>query len=88
MSGALLGHIVSKEGIMVDLDKVKEILQAPTPTNAKALSQFLGQIPWHSRMLRYLADFITPLHVVVHRLPFQWTEHEDKAYQVLKAMLS
>ena len=37
-SGALLGHIVSEEGIVVDLDKVKAILEAPTPTKAKDLS--------------------------------------------------
>ena len=43
-SGALLGHIVSKEGIEVDLDKAKAILEAPPPTNAKALSRFLGHI--------------------------------------------
>ena len=55
-SGALLGHIVSKDGIAVDPHKVKAILEAPTPTTAKALSQFLGQIRWHSWMLWYLAD--------------------------------
>ena len=42
MSGALLRHIVSKEGILVVLDKVKAILQALALTNAKALSRFLG----------------------------------------------
>ena len=47
-SGNLLGHVVSKEGITVDLDKVKAILEAPAPNNAKALSRFLGQIRWHS----------------------------------------
>ena len=82
-SGALLGHIVSKEGITVNLDKFKAILQAPTSTNTKALSRFLGQIQWHSRMLRNLADFATQLHVAVHRLPFQWMEQEDKAYPKL-----
>ena len=42
-SGNLLGHIVSKDGIAVDPDKVREILEAPAPSNAKALSRFLGQ---------------------------------------------
>ena len=37
---SLLGHIVSEEGIVVDPDKIKAIMEAPTPTNAKALSQF------------------------------------------------
>ena len=55
----------------MDPNKVQAILNAPAPSNAKALSRFLGQIRWHSRMIRHLADFATPLHVAVHRLPFQ-----------------
>ena len=87
-SGALLGHIVSKEGITIDLNKIKAIIEAKTPTNAKILSCILGQIRWHSRMLRYLADFATPLRVVVHRTPFKWMTIEDKAYEALKIMLN
>ena len=86
-SGALLGHIVSKEGIAVDPSKISAIIQAKTSANAKALSKFLGQIRWHSRMLRYLADFATPLHAAVHRTPFTWSATEDKAYEALKVML-
>ena len=87
-SGSLLGHIVSKEGIVVDPNKIVAITQAKTPANAKALSRFLGQIRWHSWMLRYLADFATPLNVVVHRTLFSWTTVEDKAYGALKVMLT
>ena len=87
-SGTLLGHIVSEEGIAVDPDKVKAILEAPAPLNAKALSRFLGQIRWHSRMIRYLADVATSLHAAVHRAPFQWTSVEQDAYDCLKKMLS
>ena len=39
-SGALLGHIVSQYGIVVDPEKVKTIMEALVPTNAKALSRF------------------------------------------------
>ena len=87
-SGNLLGHIVNQEGIAMDPDKVKAILNAPAPSNAKALSRFLGQIRWHSRMIRHLADFTTPLHAAVHRLPFQWMPIKDTTYQNLKQMLS
>ena len=61
-NGVLLGHIVSREGISVDPRKIKAIIEAPTPKNAKSLSHFLDQIRWHNWMLRYLADFVTPLH--------------------------
>ena len=76
-SRALLGHIVSQEGIAVDLDKVKAILEARAPNNAKGLSRFLGQIRWHNRMIRYLADVAIPLHTAVHKTPFQWTSVEQ-----------
>ena len=87
-SGNLLGHIVSKEGIAMDTDKVHAILNAPAPSTTKALNRFLGQIRWHSRMLCPLADFATPLHTAIHRLPFQWSTIEEEAYRCLKLMLS
>ena len=87
-SGALLGHIVSQDGIAMDPDKVQAILNALAPAMAKALNIFLGQIGWHCHMLRYLADFVTPLHEAVHAVPFWWMEREEKAYQSLKVMLS
>ena len=86
--GTLLGHIMSKDGIAVDPSKIKAIIEAKTPSNAKALSRFLGQIYWHSCMLRSLADFATPLHATVHRTPYKWTATEDKAYEALKVMLT
>ena len=39
-------------------------------------------------MLRHLADFATPLHAAVHRIPFAWITVEDKAYEALKVMLT
>ena len=43
-SGALLGHIISKEGIAVDPKKITAIIEAKTPTTAKLLNHFLGQV--------------------------------------------
>ena len=56
-SGACHGHIVSREGITVDLKIITTILDAKTPTIAKALNYFLCQLRCHSCMLRYLVDF-------------------------------
>jgi hypothetical protein len=84
----LLGHIVSKDAIAMDPDKVNAILEASAPHNAKALSTFLRQIRWHSQMIRHLADFATPLHAAVHREPFTWMEEEEKAFAALKLLLT
>ena len=39
-------------------------------------------------MIRYSADFATPLHAVVHKEPFMWTEEEENAFSSLKILLS
>ena len=72
----------------MDLDKVQAIMNALAPSTMKTLTRFLGQIRWHSRMLRHRVDFATPLHAAVHRLPFQWSSIENEVYQSLKLMLS
>ena len=84
----LFGHIVSREGIVVDPRKIKLIIEASTPKNAKALSFFLKQIQRNTRMLHYLANFATSRHVVVHHTSFEWKEIEDKACMALKFMLT
>ena len=37
-----LGHIVSKDGITPDSDKISATIGSPVPSNAKQLKQFLG----------------------------------------------
>ena len=87
-SDTLLGHVVSKGR---DHNGSKQSQRNPSGTNTnkcKSVKQILGADPVHSRMLWYLVDFVTPLHGVVHRVPFRWTIDKDKAYNALKVMLS
>jgi hypothetical protein len=39
-----LGHIISEEGIDVDLDKIKDIEGWPTPRNVAELRSFMGLV--------------------------------------------
>jgi hypothetical protein len=39
-------------------------------------------------MICHLADFVMPLHAVIHRELFTWTEEEEKAFVALKLLLS
>ena len=71
--GMLPVHIVSKEGIAMDPDKVMAILEAPALKN--------------DMMILYLAEFATPLHGAVHQEPFTWREEEEKAFVALKILL-
>lgn len=53
--GKLLGHIISKEGLAIDLERVKAIKAFPLPSHKKALQSFLGRINF---FLRFVPDFV------------------------------
>ena len=42
--GKLLGHIVSERGIEVDPEKIRAILDMPTPRTKKEIRGFLGRL--------------------------------------------
>ena len=56
--GKLLGHIISKEGIRIDPERIQAILQIPYPRNIKELQAFLGKINFLRRFIPNLAELI------------------------------
>jgi hypothetical protein len=42
--GKLLGHIISKDGIFVDLEQTKSIMHIPFPNNKKLMHSLFGNI--------------------------------------------
>ena len=86
--GKLLGHIISKDGMSIDSDKISAIQKAAAPGNLKAAMRFIGQTKWHSRYLRYLADVCAPLSYLTKKdVPFVWGAAQEKAFQIVKKML-
>ena len=45
--GKLLGHIVSKNGILMDFEKIKIILELPGPRNPKQVQEFMGHCGYY-----------------------------------------
>eukprot|EP00253_Pinus_taeda_P031465 PITA_31465 len=56
--GKLLGHIISKYGIIIDPERIQAILQIPYPRNIKELQAFLGKINFLRRFIPNLAELI------------------------------
>ena len=71
--GKLLGHIVSQDGIKIDLERVKVIQKLSLPTNRSDRKSFFGQInflrcfvPEFSEKVRYMLNMMSEKH------PFRW----------------
>jgi hypothetical protein len=59
--GKMVGHIVSKDGVATDLEKLDRILKLPFPTTKKALRGFLGMVGYYRKFIHMFAAKARPL---------------------------
>ena len=57
-----LGHIISKDGINPDPEKIKVVKQYPVPTSVKEVLQFLGLCSYYRKFIRNFSGIATPLN--------------------------
>ncbi|XP_046671135.1 uncharacterized protein LOC124361140 [Homalodisca vitripennis] len=83
-----LGYIVSGEGLRVDPEKVKAIVDIPIPRNQKEVRQFTGMASWYRRFIPNFASRMTPLtSLLKRRNQFEWTPEAEMAFQDVKSCL-
>jgi hypothetical protein len=46
-----LGHIISKDGIAMDLEKIKAIEEWLTPRNVEEVRSFMGLASYYTRLI-------------------------------------
>ena len=60
-SGKLLGYMVNERGIEMDLDKIRAILDMPTPRTEREIRGFLGILQYINRIIARLIDIYEPI---------------------------
>ena len=84
-----LGFIVNKNGIHVDLEKIKAIQEWPTPQNVGDVRSFHGLASFYRRFVPNFSNVASPLNELVKKdTPFCWREKHEQAFQRLKAQLT
>ena len=80
-----LGHILSREGVSPNPNKVKIICDYQVPKNVKQVRQFLGLTNYYRRFQKNYSNTAKILQNLTQKdVPFNWTEECQKAFETLR----
>ncbi|CAI7859562.1 unnamed protein product [Closterium sp. NIES-54] len=84
-----LGHMVSAEGVHVDLRKIEAIKKWKLPENMKELQQFLGFTNYYNRFVPQYAKIAAPLTDLLKKdTHFKWDTPHQQAMEQLQTALT
>ena len=85
---SFLGHIVSMEGIRVDLIKIEVVVNWKPPRNVTEVRSFLGLAGYYRRFVRGFSVIASPLTKLLRKgIKFEWTDKCQNSFEQLKGML-
>ena len=84
-----LGHIMSKDGVEADPEKIEKVASWAAPTSPREVQQFLGFANYYRRFIRDFALITRPLHCLTERTAkFRWTNECQAAFEELRRRLT
>ena len=89
IEGKLLGHVVSKKGISIDLERIKAIEHIPLPHNKKRMQSFMGTINFVRRFVPDFAQIVKPLQQMVKQsVQFKWIDVDKNAFSKINTSIA
>ena len=87
--GKLLGHIISKDGIKIDPERVSVILKVGEPRSKKEIQSFLGQVNFLRRFIPSFAEILMNITNMLKKgHEIKWTEEAKKSFKEIKQAIS
>ena len=84
-----LGHVISKDGIMVDPVKIEAVSKWSAPTSVTEIRSFLGLAGYYRRFVEGFSSLAAPLTALTKKnKKFEWTDKCEQSFQELKRRLT
>ena len=83
-----LGHKVTSDGVHTTEEKVRAVVDAPTPQDVTQLKSYLGLLTYYHRFLPNLSTEAAPLYLLLKDgQKWEWTSSQEQVFQKTKQML-
>ena len=84
-----LGHVVGTDGISVDPEKIRAIIDWPAPTTPTEVRSFLGLVGYYRRFVRDFSKIASPMTALTRKdVKYEWNERCESAFRTLKERLT
>jgi hypothetical protein len=78
---AILGHVISKEGISMDPSKVQDVLSWKAPTSVSDIQSFLGLAGYYRRFIEGFSKISKPMTELLEKdKQFKWTPAYEASF--------
>ncbi|KAK2725573.1 hypothetical protein QYM36_000166 [Artemia franciscana] len=82
------GHIISKEGIKPDPEKLNAIEKMPSPTTKEELQTLMGMLNFLSRYIPSLSSRNKTLRDLLQEVQFEWKPHHEECFSAIKRSIT
>ena len=83
-----LGHIISSKGVRMDPEKIRVIVEWPTPVNLTQLRGFLGLCGFYRRFVNGYSRHAAPLTDLTKKGAFIWTPEAHNCFEMFKLIMT
>ena len=82
-----LGYVFDTDGVHPNPEKVRAIIDAPSPINIKQLQAFVGLCNFYSRFIRNFSTTLAPLYNLLKKSSkFIWGPDQEKSFTTIKKL--
>ena len=85
-----LGFVVFAEGLKMDLEKIKAIVEWPSPKSVFEVRSFHGLASFYRKFIRNFSKINAPIIETIKKdkQPFKWTAEAERTFQFLKQKIT
>ena len=83
-----LGFIVTPDGVSADPEKIRSIVEWPTPKNIHDVRSFHGLATFYRRFIRGFSSIVAPMTDCLRKSHFNWTPAANRAFLDIKEKMT